>query len=472
MNYEESIAYLESLTIYGINLSLTRIKKMLDLLGHPETAYRTVHVTGTNGKGSVCAMLDGILRCSGISTGFFSSPHLESYTERIRIDGKPIDAQDFADNMDAMKRVADAMVRAGMEHPTQFEMLTALAFYAFRQAGVSYAVIEVGLGGTYDSTNVITPEVSVITNVTMEHADRLGGTLEHIAENKAGIIKEGVPVVTAAEGLPLAVIRKRAEALAAAVFVFGEDFSARTVKAYARHQVIACSSELTGTRDALFKLSLLGSHQACNAALAIMTAHLLANIDDRITVDKIKAALPLVTWPGRFECMTVRGVDVLLDGAHNPAGIRALRAGLDEIFPEKKRLYLLGILKDKEIDVMLRALLRKEDAVVVTMPVSARADSAADLLRHVRRVTEHARAEGNYKAAFSAALSEVRTAENADERPLFIVCGSLYLIGAVRSLILEEADSGKAAEMLSAQGTGKRGKNKERPVQELGKDVP
>ena len=398
MNYEESIAYLESLTIYGINLSLTRIKKMLDLLGHPETAYRTVHVTGTNGKGSVCAMLDGILRCSGISTGFFSSPHLESYTERIRIDGKPIDAQDFADNMDAMKRVADAMVRAGMEHPTQFEMLTALAFYAFRQTGVAY---------------------------------RLGGTLEHIAENKAGIIKEGVPVVTAAEGLPLAVIRKRAEALAAAVFVFGEDFSARTVKADARHQVIACSSELTGTRDALFKLSLLGSHQACNAALAIMTAHLLANIDDRITVDKVKAALPLVTWPGRFECMTVRGVDVLLDGAHNPAGIRALRAGLDEIFPEKKRLYLLGILKDKEIDVMLRALLRKEDAVVVTMPVSARADSAADLLRHVRRVTEHARAEGNYKAAFSAALSEVRTAENADERPLFIVCGSLYLIGEI-----------------------------------------
>ena len=194
MNYQEAISYLEGLKIFGIRLGLTRIERLLELLGRPQDRYRTVHVTGTNGKGSVSAMVEGALRRSGIHTGFYSSPHLVSYTERIRVDGQAISEQDFAEGMTVIRAKIDLMLAEGAECPTQFEVLTALGFYYFAKCQVEYAVIEVGLGGTLDSTNVITPEVSVITNVTMEHADKLGGTLQSIAENKAGIIKDGVPV--------------------------------------------------------------------------------------------------------------------------------------------------------------------------------------------------------------------------------------------------------------------------------------
>ena len=171
MNYQEAISYLEGLKIFGIRLGLTRIERLLELLGRPQDRYRTVHVTGTNGKGSVSAMVEGALRRSGIHTGFYSSPHLVSYTERIRVDGQNISEQDFAAGMTVIREKIDLMLAEGAECPTQFEVLTALGFYYFAKCQVEYAVIEVGLGGTLDSTNVITPEVSVITNVTMEHAD-------------------------------------------------------------------------------------------------------------------------------------------------------------------------------------------------------------------------------------------------------------------------------------------------------------
>ena len=437
MNYEESIAYLESLKVFGIQPGLRRIRKMLALMRHPEQDYRTIHVTGTNGKGSVSAMLDSVLRRSGIHTGFFSSPHLADYTERIRIDGEPLAKEDFAAYMEAMKMIADRMVHAEMEHPTQFEMLTALAFYAFSQAGVEYAILEVGMGGTLDSTNVILPEVSVITNVTMEHVERLGGTLKSIAENKAGIIKEGVPVVTAAEGEALAVIRERAEELSSDTFIFGEDFSAHTLDWNERAQRVAFSSVLTGEKEHVYPVSLLGSHQARNAAVAIMTADLLKE-EPRITEKSVTEGLRLVSWPGRFERMAVEGLDILLDGAHNRAGIEALRAALDDIYPKGKRLYLLGILADKAIDPMVHMLLRPEDMVIVTKPDSERADSVEDLSAHVREVTDDVTAEEQLETALDLALARAKETGRK-----LIVCGSLYLIGAVRTLLLERAKRNK-----------------------------
>ena len=210
MDYKESLSYLESLNVFGSKLGLSRIERLVELLGHPERRYGTVHVTGTNGKGSVSAMTAAILTESGFRTGLYTSPHLTSYTERFVIDGELADEADFAAAISAAKEAAEAMLAEGLEQPTEFEVLTAAAFYYFAEKHVDYAVIEVGLGGLLDSTNVIMPEVAVITNVAMEHADRCGGTLEGVAHHKAGVIKRGVPVVTAAEGMTLDVVRRKA----------------------------------------------------------------------------------------------------------------------------------------------------------------------------------------------------------------------------------------------------------------------
>lgn len=431
MNYQEAISYLEGLKIFGIRLGLTRIKRLLELLGRPQDRYRTVHVTGTNGKGSVSAMVEGALRRSGIHTGFYSSPHLVSYTERIRVDGQAISEQDFAEGMTVIRAKIEEMLAEGSECPTQFEVLTALGFYYFAKCQVEYAVIEVGLGGTLDSTNVITPEVSVITNVTMEHADKLGGTLQSIAENKAGIIKDGVPVVTAAKGEPLAVIRAVAEEKNADIFVAGEDFSSKFISCDGRAQQLEFSSELLGIDRYAYELHLLGVHQVENSAVALMTIRLLHNIDERITMDTVREALRLVSWPARFERLDLGNQTVIVDGAHNPAGMRALRSSLDEIFPAKERVLLLGILKDKDIDAMLRILLRPNDTVVVTVPQSERADSAADLLRRVAPTVQHVEAFEVNEEALDRAL------ELANGEKLLVIAGSLYLVGGVREMLLK-----------------------------------
>ncbi|MCI7063314.1 MAG: bifunctional folylpolyglutamate synthase/dihydrofolate synthase [Mitsuokella jalaludinii] len=431
MNYQEAISYLEGLKIFGIRLGLTRIERLLELLGRPQDRYRTVHVTGTNGKGSVSAMVEGALRRSGIHTGFYSSPHLVSYTERIRVDGQAISEQDFAEGMTVIRAKIDLMLAEGAECPTQFEVLTALGFYYFAKCQVEYAVIEVGLGGTLDSTNVITPEVSVITNVTMEHADKLGGTLQSIAENKAGIIKDGVPVVTAAKGEPLSVIRAVAEEKSADIFVAGEDFSSKFISCDGRVQQLEFSSELLGIDHQLYELHLLGVHQVENSAVALMTLRLLHNIDARLTMETVTEALRLVSWPARFERMDFGAQAVVIDGAHNPAGMRALRSSLDAIFPAEERVLLLGILKDKDIDAMLHILLRPNDTVVVTVPQSERADSAADLLRRVAPAVQHVEAFVANKEALDRAL------ELANGEKLLVIAGSLYLVGGVREMLLQ-----------------------------------
>nr|WP_304081721.1 folylpolyglutamate synthase/dihydrofolate synthase family protein [Mitsuokella multacida] len=431
MNYQEAISYLEGLKIFGIRLGLTRIERLLELLDMPQDRYRTIHVTGTNGKGSVSAMVEGALRRSGIHTGFYSSPHLVSYTERIRVDGQNISEQDFAEGMTVIRAKIEMMLAEGAECPTQFEVLTALGFYYFAKCQVEYAVIEVGLGGTLDSTNVITPEVSVITNVTMEHADKLGGTLQSIAENKAGIIKEGVPVVTAAKGEPLEVIRALAEAKNADIFVAGEDFCSQFLSCDGRTQKLEFTSELLGIDHEPYELHLLGVHQVENSAVALMTIRLLHNIDDRITMKTVTEDLRLVSWPARFERLDLGQQDIVIDGAHNPAGMKALRESLDGIFPAEERVLLLGILKDKDIDTMLDILLRPNDTVVVTVPQSERADSASDLLRRVAPAVQHVEAFENNTEALNRAL------ELANGEKLLVIAGSLYLVGGVRQMLLK-----------------------------------
>jgi len=432
MNYQEALAYLDELAAFGVKPGLERITRLLELLDLPQNKYHIVHVTGTNGKGSVSAMLAGILQASSVRTGLFISPHLASYTERVQIDGQPISEQEFADSLASIQVYVEQMIKEGMEPPTQFEILTAMAFFCFAIHQVEYAVVEVGMGGLLDSTNVVTPVVSVITNVSEDHAQWCGGTLEGVARHKAGIIKEGVPVVTSAKGISLEIIREAAGEKASDIFVEGEDFHAERVFFDHSCQRIEFGSELLGISHESYELQMPGCYQVENSAVARMTAALLRNLDERITVETIARGLKMAKWPGRFEQFCVNGRKILLDGAHNPAGAAALRESLDCYFPEEPRVYLLGILRDKAIDGMLKLLLRPEDAVIVTKPESGRAAEPAYIADRVREYTQNA------EIVESCGKALARAAEIADRDRLLIVTGSLYLIGSIRQMLLRE----------------------------------
>ena len=399
MNFDQAIDYLESLNVFGIKPGLERITDLLSRLGNPQSKYKTVHVTGTNGKGSVCAMLNEMLSTAGFKTGMFTSPHLTSYCERLRLNGREIDEESFAALVERIAHEIDEMIGEGGEHPTQFEALTAMAFECFAREHVDYAVIEVGLGGTLDSTNVITPSVSVITNVGMDHADKCGGTLEGIAEHKAGIIKRGIPIVTAARGEPLKIIKAVASKLNAPLHVVDTD------------QVLS--------------LSLEGEYQRENAAVAIAAAECLN--EPRLTTSIIENALKHVKWAGRFELFNVNGRTVVIDGAHNPDGVAALRRSLDNKFGDRPRRFLFGVLGDKDFRSMLEILFDTSDEVIITRPQSSRAADPKLIseLLNLRRIRAEAIEDVN--AAFNIWIN------GGTEQTVLIAAGSLYMIGAVRA---------------------------------------
>ena len=431
MTYQEALAWLEELGRFGIQLGLRRMERLAERLGNPERRYRTVHVTGTNGKGSVSAMMAASLTRCGISTGLYTSPHLVSYTERMCMDGRAISEADFARTLTRIRQAVEDMVAAGEESPTQFEVLTAQAFLWFAQQGAKYAVVEVGLGGLLDSTNIIHPKLTIITNVTLEHADRCGGTLEGVARHKAGILKEGVPAVTAARGMPLAVIRQVAAEKNAPLYVAGEDFSSHGAGVAEGRQKILFSWGKAGCDcTASYEVSLFGDHQRENAAVAIQAFRVLGAQDGQLTEAALCEALRETVWPGRFEAMALGGVRILVDGAHNPAGIAALRTALDDYFPDGRRVFLVGILGDKDSETMLKTLLRPEDRVVLTRPDSERA--ADPTLLATKAAVRAVRVEMRPAQALEEALSM------AGDGSLLVVTGSLYLIGKIRTLLLEK----------------------------------
>lgn len=427
MTYEKALSYLEGLSTFGIKLGLVRIERLLALMGQPQERYKTIHVTGSNGKGSTSAMLTEILSRAKIKTGMYTSPHLVSYTERMQIDGKQITQEAFAECIHAVKQCVDQMLADGEENLTQFEVITAAAFYYFANMQVEYAVIEVGLGGLLDSTNVIVPEVSVITNVTYEHADRCGGTLAGIAEHKAGIIKDGVPVITAAQGETLEIIRGIAAQKNADIFIVGEDFSSELASITDGMQNLTFSAELIGVAIS-YHLRLLGAHQIENSAVAIMTALVLANSEKRITTLVIQESMTLVSWGGRFEILQDEETTVVIDGAHNLAGTKALRKNLDQYFAGKEIVFLLGILKDKDVDGMLASLIRPEDIVVVSQPDSQRAAIPAFVAEKVQAK------QVEVQPVIKTALSRAKELAGSDK--ILCVAGSLYLIGDARRLLL------------------------------------
>ncbi|MBO5244963.1 MAG: bifunctional folylpolyglutamate synthase/dihydrofolate synthase [Selenomonadales bacterium] len=418
--YQEAIGYLESLNRFGIRLGLVRIEELLRRMGQPQNEYPTIHVTGTNGKGSTTAMLSSILTASGKKTGMYTSPHLSSYTERMRIGGEPITEEKFAEAIFAVREIAEQMEADGAEYPTQFEALTAAAFWLFANEQVDCAVIEVGLGGLLDSTNVIVPDLSIITSIAVDHAEKCGDSLSGIAEHKAGIIKEGVPVFVYADGEPLDIVKRTAAEKKAQVYLGGQDFSAASCGITDSMRVLTYSQ--SGAEET-YRLRLLGSYQIDNASLAIAAAKYLG-----ITKDAIAKGLEKVVWPCRLEVLS-QSPTILLDGAHNLAGVTALRASLDELFPGKSILFLLGILQDKDVKGMAEVLVRPCDEVVITWPLSERAASPETVAQYV---------SASYVETVECIEDGIeRVFARADEDTVICIAGSFYLVGRAREVLVD-----------------------------------
>jgi len=428
MDYPQAMEYLKGLTTFGINLGLERIQDLLARLDHPERLVKFVHVGGTNGKGSTSAMLASILQASGRKTGLFTSPHLHSYTERMRINGLEISHEEIAALLTEMRGHLDAMVAAGREHPTEFEVSTALAILYFARQGVDLAVMEVGMGGEIDSTNVILPELAIITNVGLDHMDYLGPTIADIARVKAGIIKSGRPVLTAADHpLALAAIRERAAAVAAPLWEYGRDMAAVAQSFDQEGQTFTCRVGDQVFRD--LKISLRGQHQLVNASLAVAAAVRLG-----IGEAAIRRGLAGARWACRLETVSQTPL-VVIDAAHNHHGVLVLVDALRQYWPDQKKVLVLGMLADKEREKVVAELVPLVDKVVVTRPNNPRAGQWREVADFVRPLVPDVQVEETIARAVDRGL------ELAGQDHMLLITGSIYMVAEARAYLKQISQS-------------------------------
>ncbi len=409
------LEYLNSLERLGIKKGLSRITALARALGSPHLSFPCVHVAGTNGKGSTSAMLASSLTEAGYKTGLYTSPHLIKFNERIRLDGKPISDKDLAD---ATVKVKRAMEKSGLpsHHPTFFEFATAAAFLHFAAKKTDIAVIETGMGGRWDATNIVRPLVSIITNVELDHTETLGPTLEKIAFEKAGIIKRGAPVVTAEEKQEaLAPVIKAAKEKGTPLYRLGRDFEAR-VRARDCFDYRGISCCLKG-----LETGLLGAHQVKNAACALAAIEMLREKGWDIPDAAVRRGLKKVRWPGRVQVLRKNPL-VIVDAAHNPAGAATLKTALQG-FKFKKLILALGILADKDVLGILGELAPVAHTLILTAPQNARAATPGDLLKLTDAKPERLMLIGPVAQACAAALEE------AGRDDAVCVAGSVYTAG-------------------------------------------
>ncbi|GAB4260538.1 MAG: folylpolyglutamate synthase/dihydrofolate synthase family protein [Deferrisomatales bacterium] len=415
----EALKAIDGLDKFGIVLGLERTSACLEALGAPHRRYPTVHVGGTNGKGSTSALLAAAFSAAGYRTGLYTSPPLEFFGERIQVDGRPLPEDEVPALLEAVLAVERA--RPGAQGLTQFEVITAMAFLHFARAGVDVAVVEVGLGGRLDATNVIAPEVAVITNVGLEHADHLGPTVARVAREKGGIVKPGAPLVTCAEGEALEVLREVAEGVGAPVYEWGRDFTAvREASGGVRFR--GRRWDLPG-----LGLALLGDHQRFNLGAALAALEVLEEKGWRLPEAAVRRGVAHARWPGRLEVLGT-GPRVVLDGAHNPHASRVLaRALRDDLAYDRLRL-VLGILGDKDARSIVADLAPLAHEVVVTRSGSARALDLPEIEALVRCAGAQ-----RVEVSPSVATAVDRCLERAGPGDLVCVTGSLTTVGEARS---------------------------------------
>jgi dihydrofolate synthase/folylpolyglutamate synthase len=404
MNYPEAIAWLERLTHFGLRPGLETTRALAARAGDPQNRLRFLHVAGTNGKGSTCAFLASIYRAAGLRVGLYTSPHLVSFRERIQVDGRLIPEAEVARLTAELRAHCDGAPASGPAlQPTFFEFVTVLALRYFAEQQCDLVVWETGLGGRLDATNIVTPLASVITNISLDHTQWLGDTLEKIAAEKAGIIKPRVPVLKADDPPEVLAVFERV---------------ARENDAPLR--IVTATDTQHPPLDRI-ELPLLGEHQRLNAALALATVKLLQP-SLPVSAHAIERGLREVQWPGRLQLIrTAAGQDILLDGAHNPAGAEQLRGALAKHFPGRPPALLLGVLADKDSTGIVRALAPLAGRIY-TVPVdSPRSLPAAELAAACRAA--------HPAAKVIPCASAAKALERAAAAPFLVVTGSLYLVG-------------------------------------------
>ena len=422
MDYEEAIEYLYNLKIYGMSLGLERIEYLLKVLGSPHKELKAIHVAGTNGKGSVCAFLSSILHSAGYKVGLFTSPHLVSFEERIQVNGKQIPKDRVCSLVERIKPIAESMSKSGkFEHPTFFEVVTAMAFRHFLEEKVDYAIMEVGLGGRLDATNVVTPLVSVITTIALDHTHVLGKELEDVAKEKAGIIKSDIPVVTGVEDDQiLALIKKTCKEKECEVYSSKEHRAYNLKGTDFEYQTF--DIEVNGRRYNNLKISLLGEHQLKNALIAAMTLDVLKNKGIVIKETDLRKGFEITRWPGRLEINQEKPM-VILDCAHNPAGMRALRSALQELFKGKKVTLVIGIMRDKDIPGIIKEIAIVADNIIITKPEFERASEPDIIESEAKKYCNNVLIKSKVEDAVQYAI------KNASIDDVICITGSIFNVG-------------------------------------------
>lgn len=438
MDYRQALNYIENTGKFGSRLGLENVSRLLDILGNPHRELRIIHVAGTNGKGSTCSFINSMLIYQGYNVGLYTSPYLEEFNERIKINNVNISDEDLAQSVSRVSDAIDQMIEEGCDHPTEFEIITACAFLYFRDRDVDFAVIEVGLGGRLDATNVCIPLISAITSISMDHTEYLGDTLARIAFEKGGIIKDKRPVVLYQQSDEVeSVISSICSDRDSELFITENDKIEYISEEMSSQSV---NLEVMGHFYSGVEISLPGRHQARNLAVALSVLRLLEISSEisQVDTEALYRSIRETKWPGRMEVIKTEPLTII-DGAHNPDGAAILSESVDRYLVEKKINLVFGMLRDKDILSVAKLLAVRADRIIITEPESPRAASSAEVHGII---LEALRGEDIPDITEIPDIEEaVRQAQSmAGDGEAVIYAGSLYMIGRVRSLLRKMYD--------------------------------
>ncbi len=430
MNSEKAIEKIHEFERFGSILGLERMTRLLELLGNPQDDLKVIHVAGTNGKGSVCRYIYSMLEAGGYKTGIYISPFIEIFNERIELDGEYISDEDLAVYTDKVLKAAEMMTNAGKQSPTEFEVITAIAFLYFKEKECDYVVLEVGLGGTGDSTNVCkSPLITVITSISMDHMDRLGSTIEQIAAEKAGIIKDECPVVTSAKDIrALRIIETKANEHNSMFF------ETANIPVTIKEESLSgyrFDADIQGVMFEDLQISMTGRHQIENAVAAITAVNIMEERGDlNISREALYKGLKDARQPGRFEVLSDDSdCTVIIDGAHNADGARVMAEAVKNLCKDKKVLMVTGILEDKDVKSISLEFSKIASDFIVTEPDNPRKMAAEKLAKVFESYGAKCTVIPDFRKACEAAV------ELKDKFDVIIFAGSLYLVGKIRSIL-------------------------------------